>query len=225
MTRRFVPLALAGLLASGLAFAQMPPPPGGPPPLMAAPEAGTAINGRVAQWLINPNGEADGLLLTDGTQVAFPPHLSASATQMLKPGDVVRVVGWRAPNVPVMRAQTLEANGRSLADQPPAPGMALPPPPPRDPATLATMSAQGRIERLLYTDRGDVRGVMLSDNTAVRFPPHIGAAYGALLQPGATLFARGWGTRGANGSTFEATSLGPSADSLREVFGGPAVPW
>ncbi|MGJ7557777.1 hypothetical protein ACSFBI_27620 [Variovorax sp. RB3P1] len=241
MTPRITFIAAACLLAGGAAFAQVPPPPPGgpvpPPPLGTngpmqpaapvapaapiAPEAGTVATGRVQQWLINPNGEADGLLLADGTQVAFAPHLSAAVMQMLKPGDTVQVSGWRAPNVPVVRMQSLAANGRSLTDQPPAPGMA--PPPPREPGALSALSASGRIERLLYTDRGDVRGVVLADKTIVRFPPHIGAAYGAQLQPGAQLHARGWGTRGAQGTALEATSLGATADTVREVFGGPGL--
>ncbi|NVM92028.1 hypothetical protein FHT32_005714 [Variovorax sp. SG517] len=230
MTPRFSLIATAGLvtglLTGGAAFAQMPPPPPAgafPPPHPAlAPEAGMTVQGRVAQWLLNPNGEADGLLLTDGTQVAFPPHLSTSVMQIFKPGDTVRIAGWRAPNVPVMRALTLEAGGRTVVDQPPAPGMF--PPGPRDLAALSAMSVGGRIERLLYTDRGDVHGVILADRSIVRFPPHIGAVYGSILQPGAQLFAQGWGTRGPNGSAVEATSLGQSADSVRELVGGPVGP-
>jgi hypothetical protein len=244
MTPRITFIA-ACLLAGSAAFAQMPPPPasgpvppaplGATPPVppmapAAAPDAGTVATGRVQQWLINPNGDADGLLLADGTQVAFPPHLSAAVMQVLKPGDTVQVSGWRAPGVPVVRMQSLSANGRSVADQPPAPGMAPPTPltPPtsralREPGALSAMSASGRIERLLYTDRGDVRGVLLADKTIVRFPPHIGAAYGAQLQPGAQLHARGWGTRGAQGTALEATSLGPTADTVRELFSGPGL--
>ncbi len=234
MTPRITFIAAACLLAGSAAFAQTPPPPPGgpvpPPPIggMApapvAPEAGTVTTGRVQQWLLNPNGEADGLLLADGTQVAFPPHLSAQVMQLAKPGDTVQVSGWRAPNVPVVRMQSLSANGRSVTDQPPEPGMA--PPAPRDPGALTALtalSASGRIERLLYTDRGDVRGVVLADKTIVRFPPHVGAAYGAQLQPGAQLHARGWGMRGAQGTALEATSLGATADTVREVFGGPGL--
>ena len=251
MTPRITFIAAACLLAGSAAFAQMPPPPasgpvppaplGATPPVppvppmapAAAPDAGTVATGRVQQWLINSNGDADGLLLADGTQVAFPPHLSTAVMQVLKPGDTVQVSGWRAPGVPVVRMQSLSANGRSVADQPPAPGMAPPTPPIastpptsralREPGALSAMSASGRIERLLYTDRGDVRGVLLADKTIVRFPPHIGAAYGAQLQPGAQLHARGWGTRGAQGAALEATSLGPTADTVRELFSGPGL--
>ena len=260
MTPRITFIAAACLMAGSAAFAQVPqapqvpemtpPPPGGPvapaplgatpptPPALpmtpaAAPDAGTVATGRVRQWLLNPDGDADGLLLADGTQVAFPPHLSAAVMQALKPGDTVQVSGWRAPGVPVVRMQSLSANGRSVADQPPAPGMAPPTPPTpptaptsralREPGALSAMSASGRIERLLYTDRGDVRGVLLADKTIVRFPPHIGAAYSAQLQPGAQLHARGWGTRGAQGTALEATSLGPTADTVRELFSGPGL--
>ena len=218
MTHRIASLAtavclLAGSTAFTPAFAHLPP----PPPL-AAPEAETVATGRVQQWLLNPNGEADGLLLADGTQVAFPPHLSAAVMQALRPGDTVQVRGWRAPQVPVVRMQSLSANGRSVIDEPPVPGML---PPRRDPAALSAMTADGRIERLLYNDLGDVHGALLADRTIVRFPPHIGAAYGAQLQPGAQLYARGWGTRGAQGTALEATGMGPTASTVREVFDGP----
>ena len=226
MTVRTPFIAAAILLAGGTAFAQLPlPPPGAPRPpgaAAAAPEAGTVVTGRVQRFLLNPSGEADGLLLADGTQVAFPPHLSADAMQLLQPGDTVQVGGWRAPGVPVLRMRSLEANGRSLVDTPPAPGMA-PPRPPREPGALDALSAQGRIERLLYTDRGDVRGVLLADQTIVRFPPHVGAMYRDQLKPGAELHARGWGTRGAQGTALEATGLGPTADTVAEVVAGPGA--
>lgn len=219
MTHRIASIAtvvclLAGSAAFTPAFAHVPPP--GP----VAPEADTVATGRVQQWLLNPNGEADGLLLADGTQVAFPPHLSAAVMQALRPGDTVQVRGWRAPQVPVVRMQSLSANGRSVIDEPPVPGM-LPPRHAHDPAALSAMTADGRIERLLYNDLGDVHGALLADRTIVRFPPHIGAAYGAQLQPGAQLYARGWGTRGAQGTALEATGLGPTAATAREVFDGP----
>ena len=214
--------ALALLGAS--AFAQMPPPPpvGMPPPLRAeAATAAPVATGRIQQWLINPSGEVDGLLLADGTQVAFPPHLSATVQQTMKPGDTVQVAGWRAPNVPVVRAATLTAtaSGRSVSDQPPGFGAMLPQP--REPGALTSMSASGRIARQLYTDRGDANGVVLDNGTIVRFPPHVGAQLAPTLQAGSTLHAKGWGSRSAQGSALEATAIGSTADGMRELFAGP----
>lgn len=198
--------------------AARPLPPGGPD----AEAAGSIThNGRVQQWLLNPNGEIDGLLLADGTQVAFPPHLSASVQQAMKPGDTVQVSGWRTPGAPVLRAASLNANGRSVVDQPPAFGSA--PPAPRDPGALTAMSASGRVARPLYTGRGDVNGVLLDNGSIVRFPPHVGADLATTLQPGSTLHAKGWGSRGPLGSAIEATAIGPTADGMRELFAGPGM--
>ena len=228
--------ALAALLLIGTAaMAQQPPPPPsvqapmpvGPaarplPPGADAEAAGSiTLNGRVQQWLLNPNGEIDGLLLADGTQVAFPPHLSASVQQAMKPGDAVQVTGWRTPGAPVLRAASLNANGRSVVDQPPAFGSA--PPAPREPGALTAMSASGRVARPLYTGRGDVNGVLLDNGSSVRFPAHVGAELVAALQPGSTLHAKGWGSRGPQGSAIEATAIGPTADGMRELFAGPGM--
>lgn len=227
-------LAAALLLLGASTFAQQPPMPPAPPgpmapaaarPLPPPPEVDAArstLDGRLQQWLLNPNGDIDGLLLADGTQVAFPPHLSAAVQGMLKPGDRVQVSGWRAPEAPVLRAASLSANGHTVADQPPALAD-LPPTPPRERGALAAMSASGRVSRLLYTDRGDVHGVLLDNGSIVRFPPHAGAALAPTLQPGSTVSAKGWGSRGPLGSALEATAIGGSADSMRELFAGPGA--
>jgi hypothetical protein len=203
--------------------AMMPPPPplAPPPPIADAGVSTTAITGRIQRWLLNPNGDVDGLLLADGTQVAFPPHLSTAVLQIAKPGDSVKVSGWRASGAPVMRASSLTATagGRSVVDQPPAPGMA--PPPPRDPSSLASMTASGKVSRVLYTDRGDANGVLLDSGDIVRFPPQAASGVTPPVQVGSTLSARGWGTRNALGSAFEATAMGSSPDSLRDLFAGP----
>jgi hypothetical protein len=133
----------------------------------------------------------------------------------------VRVAGWRTPGAPVVRASSLTAtaSGRSLSD---TPASASPPPPaPRDPGALTAMSGSGRIARLLHTGRGDVNGVILDDGLIVRFPPHVGAEFASSLQPGATISAKGWGSRGTQGRAFEATAIGATAADMREVFAGP----
>lgn len=218
--------ALAAIaLGAASAFAQQPPPAppiAPPPPPAEATPAAPLLTGRIQQWLVNPNGEVDGLLLADGTQVAFPPHLSAEVLRTLKPGETVQVAGWRAPHVPVVRAASLTASatGRSVADAGPGPGGM---PPPREPSALVAMSASGRVARLLYTDRGDPNGVVLDDGAIVRFPPHVGASLTPMLQPGSTLFAKGWGSRTAQGNALEATALGGAANEMRELFAGPGA--
>jgi len=217
--------AAAGLMAATLAFAQTPPPPPAPP-LPPGAQATTAsaqtLSGTLRQWLINPNGEVDGLLLDDGTQVSFPPHLSAQLTQAVKPKDSLRITGWRGPgDAGAFRAMSIASStsGRSVADQPPEPGAA----PPR-PGTLTAMSASGRITRVLTGAMGEANGVLLDGGSIVRFPPHVGTAMAASLRAGATLYARGYGTRNSYGSALEATSIGPTMETAHEVFGPPPGP-
>ena len=126
------------------------------PPTPEARAAESVVTGQLQRWLVNPNGEADGLLLSDGTQVSFPPHLSQEALAAFHPGERIEVRGFKAPDVPVMRAASLRApaSGRSIADNGPPPPRADRPAP-RDTSALTAMSASGRIERVLYTDRGE----------------------------------------------------------------------
>ena len=56
----------------------------------------------------------------------------------------------------------------------------------------------------------------------MRFPPHVGAVLMPWLQPGTTVHARGWGSRSAQGSALEATAMGLTAESMQELFAGPA---
>src|SRR6266699_615109 len=44
--------------------------------------------GVVERFLLNPHGELDGLILHDGTEVHFPPHLSTAVGKALKPAPM-----------------------------------------------------------------------------------------------------------------------------------------
>lgn len=243
------------LLASSTAMAQPAPPPllapaasgpqdarvAPPPPLRAAgpqarrrhprpaAEAGVAatVSGRVVRWLQNPNGDVDGLLLEDGTQVALPPMQSARVLQVVRLSDTVQVAGMRGSDLaagPVRATQLRTAAGGTLALEGAEPGGAAPvPPPPREPSALTPMSATGRISTLLYGGRGEINGVLLADGTSVRFPPHVGVDIADDLKVGGTLYARGYGTRNGQGSAFEATRLGRSEGTARDVF-SPLAP-
>lgn len=232
----FLTTTAAAVLLATQAWAQPAPPaaPDAPPPV-AAPgrgrmppppppvaEAQATISGQVSRWLLNPNGEVDGLLLADGTQVKTPPHLSAALLQAVKLQDTVQVTGRRGERAQVLRAETLRntASGRSVTDEPPALGSVPAPRPPGDGA-LTAMNASGRIGTVLYTGRGDANGVLLQDGTIVRFAPHAGAALAEQLKPGAPFYARGYGTRNALGQAFEATAIGSTADNARDVFAPP----
>ena len=76
--------------------AQVPAPPlpqrqVAPPPAPGASFYGHSspvAQGTVGQYLLNPHGEVDGLLLSDGTQVHFPPHMGDELVAAVKPQDL-----------------------------------------------------------------------------------------------------------------------------------------
>ena len=215
-------LAAIALAATGASFAQPAPP---PPVPDNAGSARPLATGRVQTLLVNPGGDVDGLLLDDGTQVAFPPQTAAGLA--LKPGDRVQVSGWPGTRAQLLRADriTTAAGSRSLSRPPPAEG-APPParPRPENLPALTAMSTSGKVSRLLYTDRGDTNGALLDNGTILRFPPMAGDAASAAMPPGRTLFATGWGSRTAAGTAMEATAIGPSLTAMQELMPRPRPP-
>ena len=89
-----------------------------------------ATKGTVAQYSLTPRGDVDGLILADGTEVHFPPHLGTPLVFVVKPGDAVTINGLRARNVPMVMAMqiTNDATNKSVVDAGPAEGR----PPPAD---------------------------------------------------------------------------------------------
>src|SRR5215207_1763361 len=53
------------------------------------------VKGTVQAYSLTPRGDVDGLILNDGTEVHFPPHMSAQLVFAVKPGDAVTVHGLR----------------------------------------------------------------------------------------------------------------------------------
>ena len=69
--------------------AQSPPAPPRPPAPVAASNQATTLEGTVGQYLMNPDGTVDGLLLTNNTIVRVPPHLGPSLVESISPQDQV----------------------------------------------------------------------------------------------------------------------------------------
>ena len=81
-----------------------PPPPKGPPPRgkdkdapppppSAENEPAKTVKGTVKEFTKAPRGEVDGLMLTDGTWVHWPPHLQERFKDIVAKGDRVQAVG------------------------------------------------------------------------------------------------------------------------------------
>jgi hypothetical protein len=112
--------------------------PGGPQVPPASFQT-TVVQGVVAQYLMNPDGFVDGLLLSNNTIIRFPPHLGQVLTQTVSPQDIVRVEGFFESSGTFHASSIIDLQSqRTVADYPPPPGH---PPPPR-PGSLPPAATQ-----------------------------------------------------------------------------------
>src|ERR1700688_3899162 len=80
--------------------------------------------GTARQYTLTPRGDVDGFILTDGTEVKVPKHLSTQLVCAGRPGDAVTVRGLKAFALPLIDAGTItnDATGAMVVDNgPPGP--------------------------------------------------------------------------------------------------------
>ena len=180
--------------------------------------------GKVSLYLLNGQGEVDGLLLENGDQVCFTPNFGKVVAENVKAGDEVSVNGHAGTATNYGRtfqAQQITANGRTLVSMdkdrgPHGPGHgsddqdmtgadtknAATPPAGEEMKSTATIS------RFLVNPRGDVEGMILSDSTQVRFGPKLGAAIVAARQSeDTTTIVEGRGVRNERGVVIRPTAI------------------
>jgi len=181
------------------------------------------VTSEVERFLVNPHGEADGILLMNGMEVHFPPHLSPAVLAAINAGDRVTAHGV-APRTAAMMiaAVAIEtSDGKRIVDNGPPKHdkhakraeAALPSPASKH----QKLKVEGFVRRTLHGPRGETRGALLDDGTIVRFPPHEAEALAELLRPASWLAARGDGLVTKIGTVIEAKEIGPSKDALRSL--------
>jgi hypothetical protein len=211
MLRTLVVTIVTGLVCVTMAAAQPRPRPGPVPAETPAPGPPTpAVAGQVQQYLLTPHGEVEGLLLTDGTVVKFPPHLGVALASTVRPGDRVSAIGFLGPATSYGRAMkalaiTNPTTGQAVVDEPPA---SRPLPPDLRGLTRVPLAVTGPVTRVLVNPAGDVDGLILGTGEEVRFGPRDGVLVMTLLGgAGGSIAATGYGTRNAFGTVLEAESL------------------
>jgi hypothetical protein len=118
--------------------------------------------------------------------VRFPRHLGQQLLAAAKAGSTVTVTGFRNTG-PDGRSHfhfvSLASGGQTVNDAPPAR--------PTTPPTEETATAKGTIKELRRDPKGNVRGVVLSDQTVVQLPPTAVEQLGSKLAVGTALEAAG----------------------------------
>jgi hypothetical protein len=200
------------------AYAQEPEGPQAPPVSFQT----TVVQGVVAQYLMNPDGFVDGLLLSNNTVIRFPPHLSQVLTQTVSLQDIVRVEGFFESSGTFRASSIIDLQSRrTVADFPPPPGRPAPPYPGNLPRRA--LSANGTIRVLIQGKRSEINGVVLADGTVIHFAPTVGVQYAALLRAGNQFAATGYGTSNEYGRSFEAIAIGPSINQLETIAPNPGT--
>ncbi len=184
-----------------------------------------AIHGKVAQYDLTPRGDVDGLILDDGMEAHFPPHLGSQVVAIVRPGDEVTIHGLKARALPLVQAMSVtdDASGKTVVDDgPPAPGRRPPPPPP--PAPGMAMQTTGMVKMQLHGPRGELNGVLLTDGTMVHLPPAEAQRLSGELSPGERVVARGDGIDNTLGRVIAANAIGPSSDRMTQITAPPPPP-
>ena len=185
------------------------------------------VSGTFDRFLLNSHGDADGMLLIDGTEVHFPPHISAELRAAIPAGENVRlkVRGVRVRGCGLIAAVAIETpGGMRIVDNGPRHGRGGDEKPDEHAAKPKgqPMDAEGIVGRVLHGPRGEARGVLLEDGRLIRIPAHEAGRIAPLLSPGKTLAVRGEGLAAALGTVIEAREIGASKDDLQPL--GPKKP-
>jgi hypothetical protein len=206
----FVAYASAAMVSASISAhlkAQNPQPPG-----LTTDQQNIVLEGTVDLYLMNPDGQVDGILMNNNTIVRFPSHLSEQLIETVSPRDSVKIDGF-TESTDTIHAGTITnlRTEHSISDTPPGPG-GLPPTPN---LSRQQLSVSGTIRLVTHAPRGEPDGVVLTDGTIVHFPPLTGQDYSNLLQPGRPLAATGFGTVNSYGKSLEATTLACSGSQTQ----------
>jgi len=204
-------LGAGALGGAGLAVAQPGPRGGAAPAPVYDPAQLPSFKGTVAQYLMTPRGEVNGLILADGTEVHLPPFVSTQLVFAVKPGDAVTIHGVKARALPMVAARSVtnDATGATVLVMPPHGGR----------MGGTALEAEGKVAAVLHTPRGEANGVRLEDGTLVRLPPGEAKRLEETLAVGKTVAVRGAGYAGPLGRVIAARQLGETKDSLKDVAG------
>lgn len=176
------------------------------------------VVGVVDQFLINPHGDADGFLMTDGLEVHVPPHLSPRLLREVQPGHPIRVRGVRPRGAAMIAAIALDTPAGRILDE--GPGSHDGPAHHAHDSHHAVrkpMHVTGIVRQVIHGPKGEARGAVLEDRRIVRVPPHDADRFTDLLRPGAALSAHGEGVTTSFGTVIDARELGASAETMTVV--------
>jgi len=182
------------------------------------PDSLKPLKSKVERFLFNTKGDADGMLLANGFEAHFPPHLSNRVLKAVKSGDVVTLFGVKPRAVDMIACVAIESVTGQRIDDPGPPAKNH-----RDVRKLAAerVDIEDTAVQLLHGPKGEVRGVLLARGSIVRFPPHAAASVARLLRPGKVIAVRGDARSVLGATVIEAKAFGKSRTTLKPIAPKP----
>jgi hypothetical protein len=176
------------------------------------------MQGTVSRYLLNPFGEVDGLLLSNGTQVHFSLQIGSQLTTTIKPGDSINLQGDRQSSAVVKAFSiTNRVSGTTILDAGTRDRRPKLPPEIRR-AQLQPLQRFGKIAFILYAPRGEVRGAVLDDGSQFRFGKGTAENAQLPLQPGSSVEVKGYGTVNQFGSCLEPTQISVNGAPVISIY-------
>jgi hypothetical protein len=176
------------------------------------------VTSGVERFLVNPDGNAEGMILSNGVEVYFPPHLSAAVLTAIQVGDRITVYGVLPMAEPMIAAAIIEAaNGTRIEDLR-LPTRKLPRPATEHrikPRERSRLEVEALVRRKLHGPNGETRGVLLDDGTTVVLPGHGCEDLAALLSPASWLTVSGEGLVTEMGKVITADQIGKPLRNMR----------
>jgi hypothetical protein len=175
------------------------------------------VTGVVDCFLLNGEGETDGLVLADGVEIHFPPRMGHAVLDAVRPGATVRIRGVRPRGVAMIVAVSIasEGCGRIVDAGPREDDEARKARRKQTHAARSAMEARGVVRQALHGPKGEVRGLLLEDGRTGRFPPDAADSLAMLLASGKAVLLRGDGLSTPLGTVITIHEVGTSADDVR----------
>jgi hypothetical protein len=178
--------------------------------------------GVVDCFVMNADGETDGFVLTDGTEIHIPPHLGDAVRNALPLGGPVRVRGVRLRHADMVAAVSVQSeDGAAIIDNGPPDDKEA-----RKAARMQVAHAarkpseiKGVVRQLLHGPKGEIRGLLLEDGRSGRFAPHERTALAPLLQAGAPIVMRGDAVVTEYGTVVSIREIGTSRADMHRLGG------
>jgi hypothetical protein len=189
------------------------------------PDSLPEIDGAFERFILNPQGDPDGLILADGGEVHFPPHLAAdvrAAAEAVGAAEKDRKGGLRIRGVwtrggSVFAAVAIETASGRIIDNGPPKQREDDRKPIKSMQKRELMTAEGVVRRALHGPKGETRGALLEEGRIIRFAPHEASRLTRFLFPGQPIAVRGEGLTSPLGVVIEAQEIGRSTDDLEPL--------